>query len=114
MVLPYCNRYVEGEKYANSVIVMDNATIHKTPLVIELLASYDVKVVFLPPYSPDFNPIEMDFSVIKSAIRRYRDRASDFPDFSLFLMWICQEFGGKHAYRQARHCGWGSEEEDTV
>jgi len=68
---------------------MYNCKIHKTPLVIDTLAQYDLKVIFLPPYSPDFNPIELDFSVLKSAIRRYRDRAADIPDFGLYLMWIC-------------------------
>jgi len=89
MILPHCNAYIEGERHPRSVIVMDNCRIHKTKLVTDVLSSFDVKVIYLPPYSPDFNPIELDFVVIKSAIRRYRHRAEDFLDFGLFLMWIC-------------------------
>jgi len=96
MVLPWYNAYVEGERRVNSIIVIDNCRIHKTLLVLDTMALYDVKIIFLPLYSPDYNPIEIDFSVIKAAIRRHRERADDFPDFSLFLMWICQEFGGRH------------------
>src|SRR2546423_15247271 len=54
----------------NSVIVMDNARIHHDNELIELLEGLGCRVVFLPPYSPDFNPIETAFSTITSLIRR--------------------------------------------
>lgn len=53
----------------NSVIVMDNASIHKDPSIVELVESRGMRVEFLPAYSPDFNPIEEAFSVIKAHIR---------------------------------------------
>ena len=40
-----------------SVIVMDNASIHKTFKVQEILVEYGIMVIYLPPYSPDFNPV---------------------------------------------------------
>ena len=49
------------------VVVMDNLNIHK----IELIASAGARVEYLPPYSPDFNPIEMLWSTIKSIIRLF-------------------------------------------
>ncbi|OSD01422.1 hypothetical protein PYCCODRAFT_1340333, partial [Trametes coccinea BRFM310] len=54
----------------NSVIVMDNARIHKAPEIVELIESRGMRVEFLPTYSPDFNPIEQAFSVIKAYVKR--------------------------------------------
>lgn len=104
-VLPRCNQYVEGQHRENSIIVMDNCRIHKTKVVQDVLIASGVRVEFLPPYSPDFNPIEIDFAVLKSAIRRHYDLAAD-QEFGLFLQWTCQQFGGKHAEKQFEHCGY--------
>jgi len=54
----------------NSVIVMDNARIHKDPEILNLIKARGVEVLFLPPYSPDYNPIELAFSSIKAFVRR--------------------------------------------
>ena len=70
----------------NSVIVMDNCRIHKAPEIQEMIEERYIKLIrsfifyywinlrgmrleFLPAYSPDFNPIELAFSVIKAYIR---------------------------------------------
>ena len=42
-----------------SVVVMDNCSIHHTELVLDLLKEAGIVVIFLPPYSPDYNPIEL-------------------------------------------------------
>jgi len=55
----------------NSVIVMDNCRIHKAPSIIQMIEERGMRVMFLPPYSPDFNPIELAFSFIKTHIRRF-------------------------------------------
>jgi transposase len=53
----------------NSVIIMDNTKIHHDNELIALIEGLGCRVVFLPPYSPDYNPIETAFSTIKSWIR---------------------------------------------
>ena len=53
----------------NSVIVMDNARIHHDNELVALLEGLGCHVVFLLPYSPDYNPIETAFSTIKSWIK---------------------------------------------
>jgi isftu1 transposase len=42
----------------NSVVVMDNARFHKSPQLQTLFDKYQCQLMFLPPYSPDLNPIE--------------------------------------------------------
>jgi transposase len=56
----------------NSVLVLDNAKIHHDQELLDYLSAFGVKVEFLPPYSPDLNPIETAFSTIKQFLRRNR------------------------------------------
>ncbi|KAI7963684.1 hypothetical protein MJO29_004111 [Puccinia striiformis f. sp. tritici] len=65
-VLPRMNRYPD----VNSVLVMDNAAIHRRPRVARLCRAAGVKLVYLPPYCPELNPIEVCFSQVKSSLRR--------------------------------------------
>ena len=51
------------------VVVMDNLSAHKGERVRELIEQRDCELVFLPPYSPDFNPIEQAFSKVKGLLR---------------------------------------------
>ena len=54
----------------NSVVVLDNASFHKSTGTKELVEQTGAKLLFLPPYSPDLNPIEHDFGALKK-IREY-------------------------------------------
>jgi transposase len=54
----------------NSTLVMDNARIHKGSRVAQLCHRAGVKLIYLPPYCPELNPIEMCFSQVKSNLRR--------------------------------------------
>jgi transposase len=51
------------------IVVMDNLPSHKGARVRRLIEARGAALVFLPPYSPDFNPIELAFSKIKQALR---------------------------------------------
>jgi transposase len=58
------------------VIVLDNATAHHGGRVEELLAARGCRVWYLPPYSPDFSPIELAFSKVKACLRRVKARSA--------------------------------------
>jgi len=51
------------------VVVMDNASIHKSERTRELIESVGCKLLFLPPYSPDLNPIEHFWAWLKQKIK---------------------------------------------
>ncbi len=53
---------------------MDNADFHKSAETTELIEATGATLLFLPPYSPDFNPIEQDFAAFKKR-REYQGRA---------------------------------------
>jgi len=49
----------------NSIIIMDNTRIHHDEALIKSVEEFSKKVIYLPSYSPDFNPIETAFSSLK-------------------------------------------------
>jgi transposase len=57
------------------VVVMDNLPAHKSPQIDQLVESIGATVLRLPPYSPDFNPIEMAISKIKTVLRKLARRS---------------------------------------
>ena len=56
-----------------SIVIMDNCTIHRVPEVKSMFDDVGIPVLFLPPYSPDCNPIEEAFSYVKSYLRKHDD-----------------------------------------
>jgi transposase len=54
----------------NSILVMDNAPVHHGGCIAELCDNAGVLLVYLPAYSPNMNPIEKVFSVLKSRLKR--------------------------------------------
>jgi transposase len=59
------------------VVVMDNLTAHKGERVKELIEGQGCELMYLPPYSPDFNPIEEAFSKIKGLMRKAEARSRE-------------------------------------
>jgi transposase len=59
------------------IVVMDNLGSHKAKIIRHLLRSIGTRLVFLPPYSPDLNPIEQFFAKLKHALRKARERTED-------------------------------------
>jgi len=57
----------------NSVVVMDNASIHKSAHLAEMIEQRGIRLLYLPAYSPDFNPVEEAFSILKAWIRCNQD-----------------------------------------
>lgn len=55
---------------------MDNASFHRGPLIQQMFEDAGVKLLYLPPYSPDLNPIEQWFAQLKALIK------TDFPKFT--------------------------------
>ena len=56
--------------HEGDTVVMDNLSSHKVVGVKEAIESVGAKVLYLPPYSPDFNPIEMVFAKLKTMVRK--------------------------------------------
>lgn len=68
------------------VLIIDNASFHKSKRIIEIIESVGCRVLFLPPYSPDFNPIEHYWAAIKHAIRLAAETIKDFYDAAVHAL----------------------------
>lgn len=88
------------------VIVMDNASIHRSQRLHQVIGNAGHYLEKLPPYSPDYNPIEESFATLKAWIKRHRAEASLFDDFGAFLHYAVSRAGGTSARAQFRHAGY--------
>jgi transposase len=82
-LLAHCGRWPEPK----SVLMMDNSSFHRSERVAQLYSDAGVKPVYLPPYSPDLNPIEEFLAVLKAVIRKRWHEYEENPkqDFKVFL-----------------------------
>jgi transposase len=67
--LAYVRQVLAPELRPGDVVVMDNLPAHKVTGVREAIQTAGARLLYLPPYSPDFNPIEMAFSKFKTLLR---------------------------------------------
>lgn len=69
------------------IVVMDNLSAHKSPKVTAAIRAAQAEVMFLPPYSPEFNPIEKVWAKLKDALRRLPTLSRElFDDAVAFAM----------------------------
>lgn len=62
------------------IVIMDNLSCHKVSGVVQAIEAAGAFVLFLPPYSPDFNPIELMWSKMKAALRKLKVREKELLD----------------------------------
>ncbi len=73
----YVERFLIPELSPDSIVVMDNLSAHKSSAVAEMLHAAGATLWYLPPYSPDFNPIEQMWSKVKAALRSAKARTQE-------------------------------------
>jgi transposase len=73
----YIEKVLVPELRPGDIVVMDNLSSHKGPRVRGLIAGAGAHLLFLPPYSPDFNPIENAFAKLKALLRKAAERTLD-------------------------------------
>ena len=86
------------------IVVLDNLGSHKSPSVREAIEAAGCTVAYLPPYSPDLNPIELLFSKLKTLLRKHAERTIE-------ALWprigqLIPEFSPTECLNDFRHCGY--------
>jgi transposase len=89
------------------LVIMDNLSSHKGPRVGQLIRAVGAEVVYLPPYSPDLNPIEPAFSKIKPLLRSLAARA--VADLWNGIQPVLDRITASDAAGFFRHCGYASD-----
>lgn len=78
------NQWIEEflipELKPSQILIMDNAAFHKSQKTAELVESVNCKLLYLPPYSPDFNPIEQKWGHVKNKVRKIRGKFENFNE----------------------------------
>ena len=86
------------------VVVLDNLAVHKHPAVRHAIEQAGARLRFLPPYSPDLNPIEQAFAKLKAFLRRARPRT--FEQVCALIAAALQLFQPDECANYVRHCGY--------
>jgi transposase len=102
--LAYLDRCLCPELRAGDVVVMDNLSSHKVSGVRERIERCGAEVLYLPPYSPDLNPIEKAWSKLKTLLRSAKARTKEALDQAIteLLPLITPD----NAIAWFRHCGY--------
>jgi transposase len=73
----FVEKVLAPELKSGDVVVMDNLSSHKRPRTRELIEAAKAELLYLPPYSPDLNPIEMVFAKVKQLLRSLASRSRE-------------------------------------
>ena len=77
----------------NMVVIMDNASFHKSVKIRDLIESAGVELLYLPKYSPDLNPIEKCWRPLKIQIQKARKFCKNFDEIMTYI--FCKNMGQK-------------------
>ena len=104
----YVERVLVPMLHPGDVVVMDNLTAHKRPQIKRTIEALGATVLYLPPYSPDFNPIEMIWSKVKGLLRTIAARTVDalHEAFGVALAAVTRA----DILGCFRHCGYATSE----
>jgi transposase len=103
----YVEEFLAPTLKAGQVVVLDGLGAHKTERVRELIEERGAELLFLPPYSPDLNPIEEAFSKIKNIVRKATARTREALDEAMGeALWAVtlEDVAGWFS-----HCGYEAE-----
>jgi transposase len=88
------------------VVVLDNLAAHKVAGVAQAIAGVGASILYLPPYSPDLNPIEQLFAKLKTELRQAAARTKD--ELWSTLGRLLAALPATQCASYLRHCGYGS------
>jgi transposase len=100
----YVERFLAPTLSAGQVVVLDGLGAHRTAKVRELVEERGADLVFLPPYSPDLNPIEEAFSKVKGILRKVGARTRGALDEAMGE--ALKAVTAEDAAGWFRHCGY--------
>lgn len=102
--LAYVEQVLVPTLQPGDVVVLDNLAVHKQPEVRAAIAQAGASLRFLPPYSPDFNPIEQVFAKLKAFMRARKPRS--FDQVNEFVAKALALFAPAECEKYVRHCGY--------
>lgn len=90
----------------NDVVLLDNSSVHRSKLVLATLEELKIKYLFLPKYSPDFNPIELLWAWMKSVLKKLKARTLEKLENTIAFALDSVELEFiSHCFK---HCGYAT------
>jgi transposase len=102
--LAYLEQVLCPRLRAGQVVIMDNLAAHKVAGVRSLIETAGARLLYLPPYSPDFNPIEQAWSKIKQLLRSAKARSLETLEFA--IAEALTAITAENASAWFAHCGY--------
>ena len=100
----YIEQFVVPELHEGDLVVLDNLSAHKLRSVRERIEAVGAQVIFLPPYSPDLNPIELAWSKVKAILRSLAART--YEDLEHAVVAALSAITAGDIAGWFRHCGY--------
>ena len=79
----YVERMLAPSLKPGDIVIMDNLSSHKVKGIAGAIEAVGASVMYLPPYSPDLNPIELLWSKVKAILRKLKIRTKDLMDHAI-------------------------------
>jgi transposase len=100
----YIEQCVVPTLQPGDILFMDNLSAHKVAGLKELIRPHGAHLIYLPPYSADFNPIELAWSKVKTILRQIKART--LPDLIEALKQALQAITSQDIHGWFAHCGY--------
>ena len=101
----YVQQVLSPKLQAGDVVILDNLSAHKVTGIRELIEARGAQLLYLPPYSPDLNPIELAWSKFKQYLRAAKSRTAEALDRA--VTEALKTITADNAAAWFRHCGYG-------
>lgn len=103
--LAYLEQVLAPKLRVGDVVVMDNLSPHKIKRVREVIEAVGAQLLYLPPYSPDLNPIEKAWAKLKQLLRAAKARTSELLEQA--VAEALRAISADNAAAWFRYCGYG-------
>jgi transposase len=100
----YCEEVLRSTLKSGDVIVLDNLTAHRASRIEEIAAECGACVLWLPPYSPDFSPIELMWSKVKAYLKKVKARTQS--ELEKAIAEALETITVSDCRNWFRHCGY--------
>jgi transposase len=100
----YCEEVLQPTLQSGDIIVLDNLGAHRASRIEEIAAACGAQVLWLPPYSPDFSPIELMWSKVKAYLKKVKARTQ--IELEKAIAEALQTITVSDCLNWFRHCGY--------
>ena len=101
----FVEKFLVPNLWEGAVVIMDNLSAHKSDVILPMIEAVGASVIFLSPYSPDFNPIELWWSQLKSLLRIFAPTTTIMVDRLISLaIKLINPLHLKHWFANCCYC----------